>query len=724
MNAKKSLLYEISKPEDSAPLNAAICRWDISGPGWLRHSGTTVQVERLLDGKLLASSLQSTGVPVKPKHEKNEYAAFLLEIDGESMNFDWELVSSETINEPTTGWPGDRVVLCHTRKPVEVTIDTAASGEGLFRRRISLRNTAKEGSWSITSVSPLSTSVWNWSNGPAPAGAPFAVGRFQDIEWGREGNFVWDDLPVNAELVFGSDRGRSGFGSPWLVCRNQISGGFFLLAMAWSANWQARLRTFNFENTQHQDAMQLRASIGPTGTAPLRLVSAGETVALPEVHFGMGHDDLDTLIQSWHRHLRGGVLTQDSFPQPVILNHWGYMEHELNEPRLQEEVKLAAEVGAELFMVDAGWFGNQNEHWYESVGDWQAGDRLPNDLYSVFDHARSCGLAVGLWVEIEAASKESALAKTNPDWFLTRYGKPVDRLLDLSKPEVAAHIEAVIIDIVERYRLDMFRLDYNTDALEGGFNLRDGLMENTLWRHVEVIYGIFGRLKTRFPKLQLENCCSGGGRTDLGMVSRFTTAWVSDWMRMPRTVRILNGMSMALPPERINRMFGVVMEGSHLGNLDTQLHVLTLCHPSLSGLTPTLAQANPMLLDKVKLYLGIYKDFIRPFHRQSKVFHHTPVIPGKDSSGWCAMELAAADGTRAVAGVFRLADPAEDDYIFKPRGLAADRLYQIRCLPSDRTWVADGHDLIERGITVRLESPLTSRLFLFSVITDKGREMT
>ena len=33
------------------------------------------------------------------------------------------------------------------------------------------------------------------------------------------------------------------------------------------------------------------------------------------------------------------------------------------------------------------------------------------------------------------------------------------------------------------------------------------------------------------------------------MNSRFTTAWISDWMRMPRTVRILNGMSMALPPE-------------------------------------------------------------------------------------------------------------------------------------------------------------------------------
>jgi alpha-galactosidase len=537
------------------------------------------------------------------------------------------------------------------------------------------------------------------------------VGRFKDIHNLNEGNFAWSDLPLNAELVFGSDRGRSGWGSPFAVCRNQVTGGYFLVALAWSANWQIRLQSLWSPNNS---ASSLRCVVGPTGPAPLRMVAAGETVELPEVHFGLGYDDFDALIQAWHTHIRAGVLTQDTFPQPVILNHWGYMEHELEESRLIAEIDIAAEIGAELFMVDAGWFGNKGTGWWDTVGDWKAGDRLPNDLFPIFDHARARGLQVGLWVEIETAdSKNSELAKAHPDWFLTRYGKPVDRLLDLSNPEVAAHLEAVCINLVERYRLDMFRLDYNTDAHEGGFNQRDGRLENTTWRHVEVLYGIFERLKKRFPNLQLENCSSGGGRTDIGIASRFTTNWTSDWMKMPRTVRILNGLSMALPPERVNRMFGVVMEGSHTGNLETQLHVIILCHASVSGLTPSLAQANPTLLSKTKKYLEIYKNFIRPFHRQSKVYHHTQEIPGYDGSGWAALELAAPDASKAVAGVFRLANPAADEYLLRPRGLAADRRYRITSLPGDRTWLADGHELLERGITVRLESPLTSRLFLF-----------
>ena len=495
----------------------AITRWDHEGPGWLRHSGATVQVERMRDGRLLAASLQNTGVPFKPKHESGGQPSFLLEIDGDSLNFDWTLVSSEITTDPQTGWPGDRIVLRHARKPVEVTISTDASGGGLFRRRISLRNTATAGSWGISKVSPFASVLWQGSR--PGISAPFAVGSFQENLWGHEGTFTWRNLPVNAEFTIGSERGRSGWGSPWAVCRNQITGGYLLVALAWSANWRIGLYTSLSANDQ---SSHLRCEVGPTGPAPLRIVSAGETVELPEVHFGMGYDDFDALIQAWHTHIRSGVLTQDTIPQPVILNHWGYMEHELEESRLHAEIDIAAEIGAELFMVDAGWFGNRGQNWYNTVGDWKAGDRLPGDLFPVFDHARARGLQVGLWVELETAdSKGSELAKAHPDWFLTRYGKTVDRLLDLSKPEVAAHLEAVCINLVERYRLDMFRLDYNTDANEGGFNQRDGRMENTTWRHVEVLYGIFERLKKRFPNLQLENCSSGGGRTDIGIASRF-----------------------------------------------------------------------------------------------------------------------------------------------------------------------------------------------------------
>ena len=234
---------------------------------------------------------------------------------------------------------------------------------------------------------------------------------------------------------------------------------------------------------------------------------------------------------------------------------------------------------------------------------------------------------------MRSAAPNSRVAKEHPDWLISRYGKTIERHLDLAKPEVVRHLESELTRIVEKYKLDMFRLDYNSTQYEGGFNLVDGRMENSQWRQMEAIYGIFDRVAKRFPNLQLENCAGGGGRTDIGMVSRFTTTWLTDWNRLPRSVRIRNGMSVALPPEYLNTFAGVAMGGDR-GNIEMQLQLLLFGHPTVSGLTPSLAEANPDMLDKVKHYISIYKDFVRPFHREALVYHHTPVIPGADGTGW------------------------------------------------------------------------------------------
>jgi alpha-galactosidase len=183
-------------------------------------------------------------------------------------------------------------------------------------------------------------------------------------------------------------------------------------------------------------------------------------------------------------------------------------------------------------------------------------------------------------------------------------------------------------------------------------------------------------------------------------------------MRMPRTVRILNGMSMALPPELLNRTFGVVMEGSYRGNPDSQLHAIVLGHPTVSGLAPTLAEGNPELLRLVRKYLAIYKDFIRPFHRQARIFHHTPVIPGADGSGWCVLELAAVDRSRLAIGVFRLVNAEQDEYCLRLRGVDPGRTYRVTSEPDGAVMQVDGRVLAQQGLVIRLDTALTSRLLL------------
>lgn len=687
--------------------------------GWRYGSDCAIYTERFVDGRLLCAAYQDTGVPI---HERDEQVhqpgyvcqpSFDLVVDGDSLYFGWEFVGFESVKISNDAVQGT-LTLKHSIKPLTLKIITCACGSGFFKRRLEIINTSKDTGLGLTSIAPLCGILWQMKDNLEDnlndrRISPYSAGYFGDASWGNEGNFEWLDLPVNAEVSIGSTRGRSGHNSPFAVLRNNIYGGYFVCQLGWSANWRMSFCTHS--HFYHENGVRLGFSMMPVAPSPMRIIAPGETIVAPEVHFGLNHDSFDSAIQSLHAYLRTFVLKKGAeTPQPVIYNHWGYMEHEMSEEKLLREIDIAAKAGAELFIVDAGWFGDKETSWADTTGNWQAGDRLPNDLFPVFDYARKKGLKYGLWAEVESAGNKSKIATEHPDWFITRYGKSVERILDLGKSAVRDYIESEVIRLVERYKLDLFRLDYNLDAMEGGFNLVDGHYENTLWRHVEAIYEIFDRLSIRFPNLLLENCSSGGGRTDVGMVSRFTTTWVSDWMKMPRTVRILNGMSMALPPEYVNRLFGICGPDCDRGNMDTQMQVAILGHPALSGLT----EANPALMECVKKYIGIYKEFIRPFHRQAKVYHHTPVIPGGDGRGWCVLEYVSPDQRWAVAAVFRLVNAGENIYCLKFRGLNPALNYRLRFEPGGLLAEKDGFTLMQEGIEVRLDNALTSQLVLLT----------
>ena len=681
--------------------------------GWRYGSGLAVYTERFIDGRLLCASYIDNGAPVYQANERAVIPAFDLVLDGQSLAFGWELADVQVSQD------GDVAVgaltLRHSLLPVELAVETRACGDGFFRRRLTLCNTSGDRTLGLTSVTPLRGMLWNIGDVMKEArqdtpAAPFSVGHFRDVEWGNEGNFGWQDIPLNTEVSFGSSLGRSGHGSPFVALRNNLAGGYFLCHLAWSGNWKASAMT---EFTKGTGLLGLQFGVMPTALPPMRMIAPGQIVDMPEVHWGVSHEDYDKAVQNLHSYLRQHVLSSvGDGRQPVILNNWGYMADEVSESRLCEEIDLAAQVGVELFMVDAGWFGNVGKSWYQTTGDWEAGDRLPNDLFPVFDYARSKGLQVGMWVEIESAGEESRVAREHGDWFIQRYGQTVERILDLTKPEVAEYVESTLVRLIERYNLDMLRLDYNVCPMEGGFNFVAGCQENTLWRHMETMYGIIDRIRRQFPDLQWENCSGGGGRTDLGMLSRATTTWTSDWMRMPRAVRILNGMSMALPPEYLDRLCGVALGACYDSSVDMPMHLALLAHPTFSGLTPSLAQANPVLLEVVKKYVGIYKEFIRPFHRQARVYHHTPVIAGADGCGWCALEYASPDRLRAVAGVFRLTNAESDTYRLRLRGLDPSQNYRLTTEPDGLIQEACGSRLMNEGLDIRLEAALTSRLLL------------
>ncbi|MDG0793874.1 alpha-galactosidase [Cohnella ginsengisoli] len=148
--------------------------------------------------------------------------------------------------------------------------------------------------------------------------------------------------------------------------------------MGWSSNWKTAFFADYFNDSRLPNKINLNFEVQPVTPSPARLIAPGETIAAPDMHFGASHADLDAAIQNLHAYLRQSVLRQagDGL-QPVIYNQAGYMvpgykQPEMSEEGLKQEVDIAAELGAELFMIDAGWYGNngtEGADWGEY--DWR-----------------------------------------------------------------------------------------------------------------------------------------------------------------------------------------------------------------------------------------------------------------------------------------------------------------------------------------------------------------
>ena len=105
---------------------------------------------------------------------------------------------------------------------------------------------------------------------------------------------------------------------------------------------------------------------------------------------------------------------------PVIFND--YMNTLKGDPtteRLLPLIAAAANAGAEYFCIDAGWYAEAGESWWDTVGLWKpSATRFPGGLSEVLDCIRAEGMVPGLWLEPEVVGVRSPVAdRLPPDAF-------------------------------------------------------------------------------------------------------------------------------------------------------------------------------------------------------------------------------------------------------------------------------------------------------------------
>ena len=303
----------------------------------------------------------------------------------------------------------------------------------------------------------------------------------------------------------------------------------------------------------------------PEGEA---LLGAHELLGAGEVVLGPGEDYTSpVLLGSWSDAGLDGMSARfhawtrrhsprSRSPRPVVVNTWEavYFDHDLD--RLTALVDAAAEVGAERFVLDDGWFtGRRGDT--AGLGDWTVDPAVwPDGLHPLVEHVHRRGLDFGLWVEPEMVNVDSDLAREHPDWLLRgRSALPPEwrhqQVLDLQQPAAYAHVRDALAALLEEYPIAFLKWDHNRDLIDVAHGDRPAVHGQTL-----ALYRLLDELRDRHPRLEVESCASGGGRVDLGILQRTDRIWASDTNDALERQHIQRWTGLLVPPEIV---------GAHVG---------------------------------------------------------------------------------------------------------------------------------------------------------------
>lgn len=241
---------------------------------------------------------------------------------------------------------------------------------------------------------------------------------------------------------------------------------------------------------------------------------------------------------------------------PVMFND--YMLCLNADPTEEKELPIiaaAAQAGAEIFVMDAGWYAKPGEGWFGTVGEWQPNqERFPSGLKTLLDKIKAAGMIPGLWLELEVMGMGCSLADQWPDGcFFMRHGKRLSLRgryqLDFRHPKVIAHCDEVI-DRCVSYGAGYIKMDYNIDAGIGTEVAADSPGDGLL-QHRRAYMSWLERVMQRHPQLIIENCSSGGLRMDYDLLRLHPIQSSSDQDNLFVTAGIASAAASAVTMEQL-----------------------------------------------------------------------------------------------------------------------------------------------------------------------------
>jgi alpha-galactosidase len=492
----------------------------------------------------------------------------------------------------------------------------------------------------------------------------------------------------------------------------ESSGTALAGALAWGGNTR-----FAFERTT---APTVRLWCGHNPAASEYVLDPGATFVTPEQIWMWSTEGVGPLSRRFHGWVRQHAVRDGDALRPIVVNNWEATSFSFDTDRLLGLVDHTAELGAELFVLDDGWFGTTHPRDDDTVGlgDWEVDQaKLPGGLGPVIARARERRVRFGLWVEPEMVNPDSTLYGEHPDWVV---GQPTRRprrwrhqlVLDVLQPDAVDFVCGVVDHVLaENPGISYFKSDANRPLTDPGSPTLGADRQANYWvDHARATWRLMETVAERHPEQTLMLCASGGGRVDLGSLRWFHEVWLSDNTDPVDRLRMQWAASHFLPANVVAAH--VTREGDR--------PVAFGCAVAMSarfGFDLDLAHLSDDERTVCRRAVELYRD-IRPLVQQGNLWRLVP--PGARA----ALAYVSPDDQRAVVFAFQLTACTDDPEPLHPAGLLPDRTYEVTAVdlaagpgPTSTDVVQrQGAALMKEGLEWPLRDPCTARIWVLQAV--------
>ena len=487
--------------------------------------------------------------------------------------------------------------------------------------------------------------------------------------------------PILAKLTRGSKVLESGHGN------RHVSGTqpFFTLGfgsapdeetvpcLVASLNWSGSTRlSFNLDDS---NLLEVSCGVNPSQEVP---ISPGESITTPVLVSTFSSAGKGPASRNFHHWVRRYGMRDGGRPRLVDNNSWEGCRMEVSEASIIEMMRLSAELGIELYVMDDGWFGNGDQARvtdHAGLGDWQPNKiRFPNGLAPLLRAAEEHNIAFGIWFEPEMINPRSNLFQKHPEWVMRVPGSELklernQAVLDMANPAVQEFVYHAVADVLTAHPAIRFvKWDANS-SIRNPYSpfLGPDRQGQMLIRYMEGYYGVMDRLVRAFPKVDFQACSGGGGRADLGALKYSHTFWPSDNTNPGYRLGAVWNFTLIMPP------IAPTSHVTHAGGFKPKYRFDVSMMGQL-GMEVDPRKSDPDYLAAAKVGIAAYKE-VRDIVQFGEQYRHGSPF----NSSVPAVTHVSPDQTRALLLAYQTCDIRTPLSITSPvSGLAPALRYRLR----------------------------------------------